>query len=144
MKDLWLPNPALPQDLVIAPTVRDPESKLALSSRNAYLTDAERPFAPTLVRALEACSNFICQSSAEALPAEAIVEQGLAVVAPQSLKAQEQGVAMKLDYIALNNAETLEPITTLKRGEPAIISGALYVGKTRLIDNFVLNKDLNA
>lgn len=143
LKDLWIPNPASPQDLVIVPTVRDPETKLALSSRNTYLSSTERPFAPTLVQALEACSEFIQNSSLDALPAEAVIERGLQIVAPQALKAQEQGVFMRLDYIALNNVDTLEPLESVQRGQPCIISGALFVGKTRLIDNFVLNKDLN-
>lgn len=143
VKDLCLPYPASSLDLVISPTTREEDTKLALSSRNAYLSQAERAYAPTLYNALQACAKALQESELDSVPADVVIEQGLSVVAQQAVQATKADVSMRLDYIALNDVHTLEPLTALKPDQPAIISGALYVGKTRLIDNLVLNMELN-
>lgn len=144
LKDLWVPHPATPQDLVIAPTTRDPSTMLALSSRNAYLSSEEKQFAPTLYNALQACSQVIKSTSrADPLEVDSIIQQGIKIIDAQRSEATQQGVQMRSDYIALNDVHTLQPLTLIKPDQPVILSGALWVGKTRLIDNLVLNTDLN-
>ncbi len=99
-------------DVVGMPTVREADG-LALSSRNAYLTPEERAIAPKLHQALEAIRDG------------ADIEQAKAGL-------QSAGFG-QIDYIALRDADTLgniTPETTSRR-----LLAALWLGKTRLIDN---------
>jgi pantoate--beta-alanine ligase len=106
-----------------APIVRERDG-LALSSRNRYLTAAERRTAPMLYRALEDAAAKI---GAGAPVAEA-VEQGRKAVGQAGLQ---------VDYFEARNADTLEP---LKRpvGEPIRLLAAARIGTTRLIDNIAV------
>lgn len=113
---------------------------LALSSRNAYLTPSERVVAPTLRRALGAVEDawYAGASRADAIAA------GRAVV--DEAARQAEGVAeMRLDYIEMNDPKTFEVVSESLRagsagdkGPAVILSGALWVGRTRLIDNILL------
>lgn len=125
-----------PENLHIVPTHRH-EDGLAMSSRNAYLTPPERGVAITLYKALreaqrawdEGCSKSEALARAGALVNGAISASGAA------------GVAMRLDYIEMNDSETFEVVSDdVRKSEdkPVILSGALWVGKTRLIDNILL------
>jgi pantoate--beta-alanine ligase len=102
------------------PVVREPDG-LALSSRNAYLTPAERKVAPQLHRALvEAARRARAGSDpreAEHAATASLLEAGFA----------------KVDYVEICDAATLEPVTRLDR--PARVLGAAWLGATRLIDN---------
>lgn len=113
----------LPLDVVGVPTQRDADG-LALSSRNIYLSDEERVQARTLPRVLVETAQAIREGRAVA---EALAD------AHQDLAAA--GFA-PIDYIALCDAETLEPLTALNR--PARLLAAAKLGKTRLIDNLAL------
>lgn len=137
--DLLLSHP-LPENLHIVPTTRDIRTGLALSSRNAYLSSIEHEFAPVLYTALRhgeltwdaGNSSKVCIDAAQALLAE------------RTKEAEAAGVQMRLDYIALNDAETFDVLSpsdtnTVVR-TPVIMSGALWVGKTRLIDNVLINE----
>ncbi|KAL7280355.1 hypothetical protein ACG7TL_005277 [Trametes sanguinea] len=141
-RDLLLSHPE-PQDLIIVPTTRDPVTSLALSSRNAYLTAHEREsVAPALYSALQAArvaweGNA---SKAECIRrAEAIIEDK---------KREVNGsVDLRLDYIEMNDPDSFEVVSdAMSRqqweghvaGKPVILSGAMWVGKTRLIDNIIL------
>ena len=108
-------------EIVGVPTVRDPDG-LALSSRNLYLTAAERQIAGTLPRVLT--------ETAEAAAA------GIASVA-ELLRAARAALGEAgfgpIDYIQICDAETLAPVTSLTR--PARIFVAARLGRTRLIDN---------
>jgi pantoate--beta-alanine ligase len=102
------------------PTQRDADG-LALSSRNAYLTDEERSAARALPRALGEAARAILAGGEVAAALEtaeaALVKAGFGPV----------------DYVALCDAETLEPVSGLER--PARLLAAARMGKTRLIDN---------
>ncbi|KZV90983.1 Pantoate-beta-alanine ligase [Exidia glandulosa HHB12029] len=136
--DLLMTYPT-PRTLHIIPTTRDTTTGLALSSRNAYLSEKERDFAPTLVSALRAGST----SPAPLATARGLVEERVR-------QGEEQGVHMRLDYVSLNDPDTFDSLTdeqydavrdaelTDGPGKPIILSGALWVGKTRLIDNIIL------
>jgi pantoate--beta-alanine ligase len=102
------------------PIVREPDG-LALSSRNAYLTPAERQVAPQLHRALVEAARRV---RAGADPREVERAAGISLL--------EAGFA-KVDYVEICDAATLEPAVRLDR--PARILGAAWLGATRLIDN---------
>lgn len=107
-------------EIVPAPTHREADG-LALSSRNAYLSEAERAIAPNLKRALDKIAVTITEAP-EKLPE--IVEQCKA----QLLAAGFQSI----DYLEACHSQTLEP---WQPGDPARILAAAWLGKTRLIDN---------
>ena len=111
-------------EIVGVPTQRA-EDGLALSSRNAYLTEDERHKALALPRALgEAKRQMEKGASVEAALARAIA----------TLAAH--GFAT-IDYVTLCDAATLEPMTVLDR--PARLLGAAKLGRTRLIDNIAVD-----
>jgi pantoate--beta-alanine ligase len=103
-----------------APTVRETDG-LALSSRNAYLDDAERRVAPSLYRALTATAARLAAGapSGTAL-ADGIIALETAGFAP-------------VDYLEWRDAETLKPEPL--PGRPSRLLAAAWLGKTRLIDN---------
>ena len=101
-------------------TVRERDG-LAMSSRNVYLTSAERQVAPVLYRAMK--------ESAQRLRAGADVETAMAGGAELIANA-----GLVLDYFEARHAETLAPIAAAKDG-PVRILVAARLGKTRLIDN---------
>jgi pantoate--beta-alanine ligase len=107
-------------DIVGVPTQRDADG-LALSSRNAYLSDDERRAARVLPRALGEAAGVI-QAGGDVA----------AVLAAARDKLARAGFG-PIDYVALCDAETLAPIADLDR--PARILAAARLGRTRLIDN---------
>ena len=107
-------------DIVGAPIVREADG-LAMSSRNAYLSPAERVLARTLFAALSAGAGF--STPAESLSAARSV-----------LAMSETDPAFSLDYLALVNPETFASATAAFEGE-ALLIVAGRVGSTRLIDN---------
>lgn len=108
-----------PVDIVAVPTVRDPDG-LALSSRNGYLTPADRDAALSLSRALRA-------GAAEAARGPAAVR-----CAAEAVLAAEPGV--RVDYLVLVDPERLTDVADDHVG-PALLVVAARVGTTRLIDN---------
>lgn len=112
----------LPVRLVVAPTVRALDG-LALSSRNRYLSSAERTSAVVLSRMLRQARDRVRREGAQ--PAAALEE---------ALKEQmEREPGVRVDYLALVHPETLERVATARRGVQLIM--AAWVGSTRLIDN---------
>jgi len=108
-------------DIVAVPTVRE-EDGLACSSRNAYLNAEERKQAAALRKALLAAKDSGKKSAKQVidLAREIISESPLA----------------RIDYVDLVDAETLQPIESVKPNSPLAV--AVYFGKTRLIDNILL------
>jgi pantoate--beta-alanine ligase len=113
--------------VIVLPIVRE-KSGLALSSRNAYLTDEEKRAATVLHRGLsQAAAAF---ENGERNGAR-LIEMVRSTIAAEPLA--------RVDYISLNDAETLAPLEHI--GErPALLSLAVYLGKTRLIDNMLLGQ----
>ena len=102
------------------PTIRE-KDRLALSSRNVYLSPKERAAAPALYRALKDCAARIASGKAIAPTLSAgreIIEQA----------------GFQVDYLEARHAETLEPVASAKAG-PLRLLVAARIGKTRLIDN---------
>jgi pantoate--beta-alanine ligase len=110
-------------DIVGVPTQRDADG-LALSSRNAYLTEEERLAARALPRALG--------EAASAIQGGAPVADALAAARDKLAKAGFDPI----DYVALRDAETLAPVARLER--PARLLAAAKLGRTRLIDNLAV------
>lgn len=102
-------------------TIREDDG-LALSSRNAYLSDDERARAPELQRALQACAAAL-RAGGDA--DEAIFQAGAYLT--------KHG--FKPDYVAVRDAETLGPMQDIAR---ARLLAAAWMGKTRLIDNIAV------
>ncbi len=113
-----------PVEIVAGPTVREPDG-LAMSSRNKYLGPEERRQALCLRRALD---------RAEALTRDGVRETGSIRAAMQQVIAEAP--LARVDYIEIVDDATLEPVKTVAR--PAMAALAVFVGKTRLIDNTVL------
>lgn len=110
----------LPLKVIGVPTVREQDG-LALSSRNAYLSAAERSVAPLLYRVLKASAVRIKQGE----PIEMVLEEA---------RAEIGRAGFALDYLEARHALTLAPIASRKDG-PIRLLVAAKIGKTRLIDN---------
>lgn len=118
--------------IVVHPTVREADG-LALSSRNAYLSEGQRRVAPLLYRALQAGA--------------AAVQQGIssgARVKRAMVRLIERQPQIAIDYLAVCDPETLEPLHRIER--KAVLLGAVRVGEAkavsavRLIDNLLVTR----
>jgi pantoate--beta-alanine ligase len=114
----------LDTEIVVCPIVREPDG-LALSSRNAYLNAEERKAATVLHRALEAARNELAAGVRDALQLQAVLHR---VLGAEKLA--------HVDYAEIVDAETFEPV--MRVGKPCYVVLAVFVGKTRLIDNLYL------
>jgi pantoate--beta-alanine ligase len=112
-------------EVVVLPTARA-ESGLALSSRNDYLDERERKAATVLYRSLSRAAASYDDGERNAV---LLIEAVRSTVAAEPLA--------RLDYVSINDAETLEQLDELG-DRPALISMAVFFGKTRLIDNIIL------
>jgi len=115
----------LATEIVVCPIVREGDG-LALSSRNVYLSAEERSQALALGRAIGAV---------EALVGHGQRDPGVLIEAAQAALGGEP--AVRVDYIALVDWATLEPVETAAPG--TLFAVAAWVGSTRLIDNTVLS-----
>ncbi len=111
-------------EIVVCPIVREPDG-LAMSSRNAYLNAGQRQQALVLSRSLQRVRSAV---EAGELDASKLAAIGLNTIA------SEPGA--KLDYFAIVDHETLEPVRSVSHG--TLVAVAAWVGTTRLIDNVVL------
>src|SRR5260370_712938 len=118
---------AFDSEVVVLPTARA-ESGLALSSRNDYLDDEQRKAATVLYRSL---SRAAAEYDKGERHAARLIEAVKSTVATEPLA--------RVDYVSINDAETLERLDELG-DRPVLISMAALIGKTRLIDNIVLGK----
>jgi len=109
----------MPVKIIGAPTVREKDG-LALSSRNAYLSAAERAVAPALHRTLAEC--------AAGQPIATALAEGRATL---------ERAGFRVDYLEARHAHTLAPIASIKDG-PVRLLVAAKLGTTRLIDNIGL------
>ena len=113
-----------PLEVVICPTAREPDG-LAMSSRNTYLTPEQRRAAPVLFQALQAAQASYTRGERDA---EALRQVMSRVLAAEPLARPQ--------YVSCADPLTLQELQTIERG--ALLSMAVFVGKTRLIDNLVL------
>ena len=113
-----------PSEIVVCPILREPDG-LAMSSRNVYLSSAERQAATVLFRSLTAAKAAYASGERDAEKMRTLVRE---TVASEPLA--------RLQYVSCADYDTLEELESV-RGK-ALISMAVFMGKTRLIDNFVL------
>jgi pantoate--beta-alanine ligase len=114
-----------PIEIVICPIRREPDG-LAMSSRNTYLDPAQREAATVLSRSLTAARTAFESGQRDADKLRAIV---IEMIAAEPLA--------ELQYVSCAHPTTLAELETVDE-DGALLSMAVYVGKTRLIDNFVL------
>ncbi|MEK7448026.1 MAG: pantoate--beta-alanine ligase [Planctomycetota bacterium] len=109
----------------ISPIIRAPDG-LALSSRNQYLSSSQRQNAVCLYRALSHARNLI--KNGEKYSSEIIKKIRFMI---------NSAKGTRIDYIAITNPLTLTEITKINR-RPVLVALAVYVGRTRLIDNILI------
>jgi len=114
----------LDTEIVVCPPVREPDG-LALSSRNVYLNTEERKAATVLYRALDAARSELATGVRDALHLQAVLQRTLA---------GER--AARVDYAEVVDAETFEPVVRVSK--PCYVLLAVFIGKTRLIDNLYI------
>jgi pantoate--beta-alanine ligase len=118
-----------PVDVVGHPIVREGDG-LALSSRNAYLDPAARALAPRIYQELSRAAAAFASGERRAGQLRAPVEKALGAA------------GFRIDYVELVTAESLDPISDdAEVPERALLAVAVFLGGTRLIDNFVLGED---
>jgi pantoate--beta-alanine ligase len=110
----------------VLPTVREPDG-LAMSSRNSYLNTDERMKAAAIYRALSAAENLARAGTREP---EKLKNKMLAFL--------REVPGIKIDYVEVADQETLEPLSSGK--EAMVLLIAVRIGKTRLIDNLVIQR----
>jgi pantoate--beta-alanine ligase len=118
----------VPVELVVAPTVREPDG-LAMSSRNAYLSAAERAAATVLSRALRRAREAVAGGERDADRVRQILAE--------TISSEELA---RLDYAQVVEADSLEPLERITPEHPAVALVAARIGATRLIDNAYLTE----
>lgn len=137
----------IPVEVVICPTLREKDG-LAMSSRNSYLSDKERSVAPLVYRALlQAKSLYVKEREYDA---KRLVQCAVDSVQSSAKRAKdEHSVNVRLDYIDIADMETGLPLLLetgdnipnareVLRNNGAMLSTAVFVGTTRLIDNLII------
>jgi pantoate--beta-alanine ligase len=109
----------------VRPTIREQDG-LAMSSRNRYLSPEDRRASTTLYRALQAGRQAIEEGRGAASTVEHIMRQMV-----------EQEPMARIEYLALCDPESLEPLEQVDRR--TLLLGAIRIGSVRLIDNMVVN-----
>jgi len=118
---------AFDTEIVVSPTLRE-DSGLAISSRNLYLDAEEQQSAAVIHRALKQAKETYKKGERHAGKLAEIVRATI-----------ETEPRVRVDYVSVVDAETLEKLDKLDE-RPILVAVAAYVGKTRLIDNTMLNK----
>jgi pantoate--beta-alanine ligase len=111
-------------EIVVCPIVREADG-LALSSRNVYLNSSERPAAVVLHRALSKVRDEIRAGVRDTLQLQEVMQRAL----------KSEPLA-RVDYAEIVDAQTFEPVIRVRPSSFALI--AAYIGKTRLIDNLLI------
>ena len=114
----------LDSEIIVCPIVREPDG-LAMSSRNAYLSAEERKAATVLHRSLNAAKHEAAAGVRDSLQLQTVLHRVLAA----------EKVA-RVDYAEIVDAETFEPVVRV--GKPCYVVLAVFIGKTRLIDNLYI------
>ncbi len=115
-----------PVQIIVSPTIREADG-LAMSSRNTYLSKDERAVAPTLFHALEEAKLAIAKG-----------ERNRKIINSIILKTIREPQQFKIDYVATANAANFDEPDEFLPGEKIVMLLAAYLGKTRLIDNAVV------
>jgi pantoate--beta-alanine ligase len=120
-------------EIRVQETIREADG-LAMSSRNAYLTAAERSTAPALYRSLCAARDLFLKET------KGITSPQLKDAIETTLRSES--LVSEIQYISVDSRETMIPVEEVDKVHGAIISLACKVGKVRLIDNIILQPDV--
>lgn len=110
--------------IVVVPTVREPDG-LAISSRNTYLTPAQRRQAPVLYQSLQMAARLIRSG---------VTDAGKVRQAMRQLISRQPDA--RIDYVEIVDWESLEPVRKIEG--KVLIALAVYFGRARLIDNIIV------
>ena len=113
-------------EVIGLPIVREDDG-LAMSSRNAYLTKDERQEAKIVYQSLELAKSRILRG-----------ETSVKKITTEMKLLVEDSALSRIDYTTIVSSQTFKPILELENGQDILIAIAIYVGSTRLIDNFRL------
>lgn len=116
-----------PVRIIVAPTLREGDG-LAMSSRNVYLSQVERAEAAVLYQSLQLAERLI--GNGERNCRLIISEMGKLIMTKPSAR---------IDYVSIADASTLMELESLQCGDAPLVSLAVKVGGTRLIDNLTIN-----
>jgi pantoate--beta-alanine ligase len=119
-----------PVEVVVCPIRREPDG-LAMSSRNVYLDEKQRPAATVLSRALAAAGEAFYQGERQA--------ETLRRMMAETIQAEPLA---RLQYVSCADRDSLQEIEGQVSG-PALLSMAVYFGNTRLIDNRIIEDEEN-
>jgi pantoate--beta-alanine ligase len=115
----------VPVKIVVHPTVREADG-LAMSSRNAYLTAAQRSVAPRIYQALSAVPCWRAEGATIA-------------VIRRRLRARVRRIpGARIDYVSIADEDTLDEVRAARRGQQLLVAVAVFLGRARLIDNIRL------
>jgi pantoate--beta-alanine ligase len=114
----------MPLEIVTCPTVREPDG-LAMSSRNTYLNEEQRQAATVLYRALRLAEQLYSGGERDANTLRRRLTEMI-----------EGEPLAEIDYVSVADAETLKELDRIEK--KALVSLAVKIGKTRLIDNLVI------
>ena len=114
----------MPLEIVACPTIREPDG-LAMSSRNTYLDPEQRQAAVVLYQALILAQQLYGHG-----------ERNTGMILGKIKEMKEQEPLAEIDYISLADTETLKELDTI--GKSALVSMAVQIGTTILIDNIIL------
>lgn len=115
-----------PVEIVVSETVREKDG-LAMSSRNNYLSKEERAVAPLIKKALDEANFAFVKGETRASILKGIVEEKI-----------KSSPLFRIDYVEIVDAETFLPVKEIYK--PSLLGVAVFLGKTRLIDNILLRK----
>jgi len=110
--------------IVVAPIIREKDG-LAMSSRNVRLEPDEREEAPTIYESLSALKAIH-----KVMPLEKVKKEAIEKI--------EVSGTMKIDYLEVADATTLQPIQNWEEADEAVVCIAVHLGKVRLIDNILI------
>jgi pantoate--beta-alanine ligase len=111
-----------PLKIVVSSTVRETDG-LAMSSRNSYLNESERKQATALYRVIQYAKKAV--STKRSINADDLKKELKSLI--------EKEPSARVDYIEFFNSETLQPVPKVSAGTHLAL--AVFIGKTRLIDN---------
>ncbi len=115
-----------PVEIVVAPTKRE-EDGLAMSSRNIYLSEQEREEATILYKSLAKASKAVIEG-----------ERNRKVINDIMLKSLKSIANINTDYACAADADTFDEPEEFVSGQEIVLMIAVYLGKTRLIDNAII------
>ena len=118
-----------PVEIAVLPTIREDDG-LAMSSRNAYLSERDRARAPAIRAALTAART----AAGDGVAAESVLAAAREVLA---------GAGIEPEYLEARDAETLEPVAVLN-GRAVLVAVAAPLGGARLIDNEIIEPGAQA